>query len=242
MKKLWFGKYKWIKRIFLIGVGICVLGVMAVFAMNGYIKSFVKDSLYYNEEVSDVPKVDCIMVLGAGVSDGGAPSLVLRDRLDKGIELYKRGVSERLLMTGDHGRKDYDEVNVMKQYAIDAGVPAEHIFMDHAGFSTYESMYRARDVFEVKSLAIVTQPYHEYRAVYAAKELGLTAYGTPSVATQYKGSWTLEVRETLARVKEFFNLLIKPEPTYLGEKISIHGTGEATDDRERTQESVMVSE
>ena len=133
-------------------------------------------------------------------------------------------------MSGDHGRTGYNEVEAMKKYAMDAGVPEEDIFMDHAGFSTYESLYRARDIFEVKSLAIVTQPYHEYRAVYIAEKLGLTAYGTPSIPTQYRNAWMMEVREMLARTKEFFNLLIQPEPTYLGDRIPIHGTGTATND------------
>lgn len=165
---------------------------------------------------------DCILVLGAGLRDG-KPSLVLRDRLDRAIELYQEGVSDRLLMTGDHGREDYDEVAAMKQYAIDAGIPAEHIFMDHADFSTYESMYRARDVFEVKKIAVVTQPYHIYRALYIADKLGLEAYGMPSKATAHRNSWMLEVREKLARTKDFFNVMIQPEPTYLGDPVPVIG-------------------
>lgn len=194
-------------------------------------KSSVSDFIFQREENVEIPKVDCIMVLGAGLQEDGKPSLVLRARLERGVELYKQGISDRLLMTGDHGRNEYDEVAAMKQYAVDAGVPAEHIFMDHAGFSTYESMYRARDVFEVQSLAIVTQPYHVYRAVYAAKKLGMTAYGTPSKETIYRGSWMLEWREKLARTKDFFWLIVKPEPTYLGDKISIHGLGTATEEK-----------
>lgn len=231
MRKLWYGRFKWIKRILLIGIALGVLGICAVFGINRYMESSVSDFIFQREENVEIPKVDCIMVLGAGLQEDGKPSLVLRDRLERGVELYKQGVSDRLLMTGDHGRNEYDEVAAMKQYAVDAGVPAEHIFMDHAGFSTYESMYRARDVFEVQSLAIVTQPYHVYRAVYAAKELGMTAYGTPSKETIYRGSWMLEWREKLARTKDFVWLIVKPEPTYLGDKISIHGTGTATEDK-----------
>lgn len=232
MKKLWCGKWKWLKRILIIAAALGIIGTIIILIINWHMKSSVKDDIYAGVENGEVPEVDCIMILGAGLQEDGTPSLVLRDRLDRGIELYKKGVSNRILMTGDHGREEYDEVNAMKQYAVNAGVAADDIFMDHAGFSTYESMYRARDVFEVKSVAVVTQPYHEYRAIYTAKELGLTAYGTPSVETEYQGSWVLEAREMLARVKEFINLLIKPEPTYLGEKIPISGTGTATDDGE----------
>ncbi|MCH5265513.1 MAG: YdcF family protein [Lachnospiraceae bacterium] len=234
MERLWYGKGKWLKRIILLAVAAGILGILAILGMNGYIKASVADSIYTEEEVEAVPQVDCIMVLGAGVKDG-EPSLVLRDRLDRGIELYQQGISERILMSGDHGRTGYDEVHIMKQYAMEAGVPEECIFMDHAGFSTYESMYRAKEVFEVKSLAIVTQPYHEYRAVFAAQKLGLTAYGTPSKKTVYQGSWMLEVREMLARAKDFVWLLVKPKPTYLGEKIPISGTGSSTEDETTAQ-------
>lgn len=228
MQKLWYGRWKWFKRVVVIGLAVGVLGILAVLGINSYIKATA--NVYITEEV---PEVDCILVLGAGLTEEGTPSLVLRDRLDRGIELYRQGVSERLLMSGDHGREGYDEVNAMKQYAVDAGIPADAVFMDHAGFSTYESIYRARDVFQVKSMALVTQPYHEYRAVYIAEKLGLEVYGTPSRATQYQGSWMLEVREKLARTKEFFNLMIQPEPSYLGEPISIHGSGSQTDDTEQ---------
>ena len=116
--------------------------------------------------MEEVPKVDCIIVLGAGLKPDGTPNFMLKDRLDRALSLYQAGVSERLLMTGDHGKKSYDEVNAMKQYAVDAGVPANHVFMDHAGVSTYESMYRADAIFEVKKAVVVTQRYHIYRTLY----------------------------------------------------------------------------
>lgn len=230
MRKLWFGKYKWGKRVLLILIALGLMGGAGILGISGYMKAAAADLIYEENKDSQLPKVDCILILGAGLTQEGTPSLVLTDRLNRGIDLYKKGVSDRLLMSGDHGRTGYNEVAAMKQYAMDAGVPEDDIFMDHAGFSTYESIYRARDIFEVKSLAIVTQPYHEYRAVYAAQKLGLTVYGTPSVATKYRNSWMLEVREKLARTKEFFNLMIQPEPTYLGDRIPISGTGTETND------------
>lgn len=230
MRKLWFGKYKWGKRVFLILIALGLMGGAGILGISGYMKATAADLIYEENKDSQLPKVDCILILGAGLTQEGTPSLVLTDRLNRGIDLYKKGVSDRLLMSGDHGRTGYNEVAAMKQYAMDAGVPEDAIFMDHAGFSTYESIYRARDIFEVKSLAIVTQPYHEYRAVYTAQKLGLTVYGTPSVATKYRNSWMLEVREKLARTKEFFNLMIQPKPTYLGDRIPISGTGTETND------------
>ena len=128
----------------------------AVFIINRKMMTAAESRiLTENEAVSK--GADCILVLGAGVWDGGVPSHMLSDRLDEAISLYKLGASDKLLMSGDHGSTDYDEVNVMKRYAIEAGVPSENVFMDHAGFSTYESLYRARDVFKAERIIIVTQ-------------------------------------------------------------------------------------
>ena len=173
---------------------------------------------------------DCILVLGAGVRDGGRPSPMLEDRLLQGLELYKNGCSDRLLMSGDHGRKEYDEVNVMKQFAVDRGIASEHVFMDHAGFSTYESLYRARDIFETERIIIVTQKYHIYRALYIADKLGLEAYGVASDPRRYAGQDLRDLREIVARVKDCFTVMLKPKPTYLGETIPISGNGDLTND------------
>ena len=171
---------------------------------------------------------DAILVLGALVRDGGKPSGILEDRLITGIQAYESGASDRLLMSGDHGQDDYDEVNAMKDYALEAGIPSENIFMDHAGFSTYESLYRARDIFQVKTVLIVTQEYHLYRALYVARALGLNAYGLTSDRGTYAGMARFEAREILARMKDFFYAIFQPLPTYLGDVIPIAGNGNAT--------------
>ena len=108
---------------------------------------------------------DCVLVLGAKVNSNGTLSHMLEDRMSTGVDLYQSGAGKKILASGDHGRDSYDEVNHMKQYAVGRGVDPDDVFLDHAGFSTYESMYRARDVFEVKSAIVVTQKYHLYRAV-----------------------------------------------------------------------------
>lgn len=174
---------------------------------------------------STYPDYDCIMVLGASVHSDGTPSQMLRDRLDKGIELYKKGVAPKLLMTGDNGHIEYNEVEAMKQYAIEAGIPEKDIFLDHAGFSTYESMFRARDVFNVKSMVIVTQKYHEYRAIYIAKKLGLEVDGVYCKDVRYGGQLARDFREVLARDKDFVKCIFKPDPTFLGDVIDIKGDG-----------------
>jgi SanA protein len=192
-------------------------------------KASVKGRIIAPDEAASLD-ADCILVLGAGVWDNGRPSPMLVDRLLQGIELYKNGFSDRLLMSGDHGRKEYDEVNVMKQFAIDRGIASEHVFMDHAGFSTYESLYRARDIFETERIIIVTQKYHIYRALYIADKLGLEAYGVASDPRRYAGQSIRDLREIAARVKDYFTVMIKPKPTYLGETIPISGNGDLTND------------
>jgi len=133
-------------------------------------------------------------------------------------------------MSGDHGRKEYDEVNIMKKYAIEKGIPSENIFMDHAGFSTYESIYRVKNIFEAKKVVIVTQKYHLYRALYIANQLGLEAYGVGADPRRYVGTTYREIREILARDKDFFKCIFKPEPTYLGDTIPVNGNGDITND------------
>ncbi len=207
----------------------CLLGIIGIFLLcliNEYVivstkNNFVDNNVYQN--------VDCIMVLGAGVKDG-EPTPMLKDRLEKGIELYKQGYAKKIIMSGDHGRAEYDEVNVMKKYAIAAGIPSSDIFMDHAGFSTYDSVYRASAIFGVKKMIIVTQKYHLYRALYLAKSLGIEAIGAPAEDIIYNGNTYRELREVLARNKDFLKALLVPPSTYLGEAISVSGDGNITND------------
>ncbi len=225
---------RWRKRLltaFIIAVIAGVLGFVLLLCINAYITSSVKSRIITQEEAKELSDVDCILILGAGVWENDTPSPMLHDRLEQGIALYKAGVSDRLLMSGDHGRVDYDEVNVMKQYAIDQGIPSENIFMDHAGFSTYESMYRARDIFQAKKMVVITQGYHMYRALYDGKGLGLDVYGVSSDPRKYAGQSYREAREVLARCKDFFYVLMKPKPTYLGEAIPVSGNGDLTNDK-----------
>lgn len=174
--------------------------------------------------------IDCIVILGAGVW-GDKPSPMLQDRLDEGIRLYKEGKAPKIIMSGDHSGQYYDEVNIMKQYAINKGVPSEDIFMDHAGLSTYESIYRAKEIFNAKNIIIVTQKYHLYRALYIANQLDVNAQGVNSDPRKYAGQLYREFREILARNKDVLNCIIKPEPTFLGEPIPVSGNGDVTNDK-----------
>lgn len=173
---------------------------------------------------------DCILILGAGVWANNQPSPMLADRLKEGIRLYNEGVSEKIIVSGDHGKVDYDEVNVMKKYLIDAGIPSEDIFMDHAGFSTYESMYRAKEIFGVQKMVLVTQEYHLYRAIFICNSLGMDVRGSSADPRSYAGAFKRNVREWIARDKDIFYCLFKVRPTYLGDAIDINGSGDVTND------------
>ena len=224
------GKKK-LRTILIVFVLGSLLALLSIAYINYHVQSSVKDRIITEDEALEVA-ADCILVLGAGVWNNERPSHMLEDRLLQGIDLYKNGVTDRLLMSGDHGRKEYDEVNVMKQFAIDRNIKSEHIFMDHAGFATYDSVYRAKEIFQADSIIIVTQKYHLYRALYIAKELGIEAYGVASNPREYAGQDARDIREILARVKDFFNVILKPEPTYLGEPIPVSGDGDLTNDEQ----------
>lgn len=213
-------------------VGLILLSLMAAVALgalgiNGYVVLSTKDQILSPEEMTNY-SADCILVLGCLVKDDGTPSSMLHDRLQRGVELYETGAAPKLLMSGDHGREDYDEVNTMKQFALDAGIASADVFMDHAGFSTYESLYRAKEVFGAKKIVIVTQKYHLYRALHIANALGLEAVGVAADYRSYAGQTYRDVREILARNKDFFTGIFQPEPTYLGEMIPIFGSGDLT--------------
>lgn len=219
------------KRVLLVICGVTFITVASPFIINVYVKYSVKSRLITVEEAAEL-KADCILVLGCGLNQDGTPSPMLGDRLQVGTRLYDEGASDRLLMSGDHGRENYDEVNAMKTYAVDRGIPSENIFMDHAGFSTYESIYRARDVFKAKKIILVSQKYHLYRGLYIARALGLDAYGVAADMQSYAGQKYYETREVVARVKDFLTSIFKPRPTFLGEAIPVNGNGDITNDKD----------
>ena len=200
---------KVIKRLIIICLCLGIAGLLILIGINIHVKSTVIDRIVETDGLPD-EEFDCIMVLGCQVKEGGEPSHMLRDRLQRGVEVYKYGASEKLLMSGDHGRTEYNEVETMKQYAIDEGIDSEIVFMDHAGFSTYESIYRAKEVFGVKRMLIITQEYHLYRALYIAEKLGIKAYGVASDYHIYAGKSMRDLREVLARAKDFVTTIIKP--------------------------------
>ena len=223
-------KEKTLRRIMSIFLCLCILGITALTVINSVVKLSTGDQIISSEEAAKLEDIDCILVLGCFVKDDGRPSDMLFDRLTRGVELYDMGAAPKLLMSGDHGREEYDEVAAMKQFAIDEGIPSEDVFMDHAGFSTYESVFRAKEIFQADKILIVTQEYHLYRALYIANQLGVEAYGVSSDYHTYVGQFMRDFREMLARVKDCATCIFKQEPTYLGDAIPIFGDGNLTND------------
>lgn len=217
--------------IVIVLASLAALGAAVVFGVNAWVVHSGGKYILTPEDAASLSDVDCILVLGCGVWDDGRPSHMLEDRLKRGVSLYNSGAAPKLLMSGDHGRTEYDEVNTMKNYAIEAGVPSEDIFMDHAGFSTYESMYRAKDIFCAEKIIIVSQQYHLYRAIYTARALGIEAYGVAADYRSYSGQFYRDIREILARDKDFFVAIFQPDYPYGGETIPVSGNGNLTNDK-----------
>ena len=221
---------KILKTAFIVFLCLAVVGTATLFIINGHVKASTKDRILTVQKAAELEDVDCIIILGCQVKDDGSLSHMLRDRLMRGLEVYEADAAPKLLMSGDHGREEYDEVGAMKNYAIENGVPSENVFMDHAGFSTYETVYRAKEIFQSDKVIIVTQEYHLYRALYIAEQFGMEAYGVSADLNRYAGQSMRDFREVLARCKDWAMCIFKPEPTYLGEAIPVSGNGDVTND------------
>lgn len=217
------GAQKWRRGLllgFLAAVLLCLTAHTVVVAVG---QSHILALEYAGEEIrSGLPaqKADCILILGAGLWNG-APSPMLRERLDLGAALYRAGASDHILVSGDNSTVDYNEVQAMEDYLADLGIPRDRIVRDHAGFCTYDSMVRAKEIFCVSRVIVVTQRYHLFRAAYIADAIGLTVYGADAHRTDYAGRGGREARECLARVKDFILCILRPDPKFLGEKLPI---------------------
>lgn len=205
---------------------LIILAIIILLIINYYVIISTKKNIYTIDNLN-INDADCILILGASIRNN-QPSPMLKDRLNEGINLYNSGISKKILVSGDHTGDDYDEVNVMKNYLIENGIPSEDIFMDHNGISSYDSIYRANKIYNANKLVIVTQKYHLYRSLYIAKSLDIDAYGISAKGNKYSGQAKRDTREFLARIKDFFKCIIKPESKYLGESFNINGNGDRT--------------
>jgi SanA protein len=216
---------KSIEKIILVLVLFAVMAVAFVLLMSFYINKSSDGSIY---NIQNVPQKQAALVLGARVWPDGKMSDMFQDRVDMAIDLYKAGKVQRILVSGDHGTKNYDEVDAAKNYLLANGIDSKDIFLDHAGFDTYDSVYRAKHIFEVQSMIIVTQKYHLPRALYIAKALNVDAVGTAADFRVYGGQEYRDFREKLADVKAWFDVIIKAKPKFLGPAVPIVGNSLAS--------------
>ena len=219
------------KRV-LIGIvkllaGVAIAAVAVVGGTNAIV-CLVGGSLLTDSDKARAHDADCVLVLGASVLPDGTPSPILQDRLDVGADLYFAGAAPKVIVSGDDGDISYNEVAGMKAYLIGLGVPSEDVFCDHSGFNTFDSMWRAKNVFGVERIVVVTQTYHEYRALFNAQGVGMQARGVSSDLRDYENQDYYDFREIFARVKDFGQVLIGAEATSVGKPISLNQSGDVT--------------
>ena len=210
---------------------VLILFLIATMAVNGYMLwvdgRYVKTPEEWKEDIRE-KDVECIFVLGCSVNPDQSPSAALKSRLDRAAELYKMS-PHKILVSGDHSEDGYyNEVKVMKQYLIDWGIPSEDIYVDHYGFSTYDSIYRAYNTFGIRRMTIVTEEFHIYRSIFLARSFGMEADGVAS-KEQTENNWSF--REIIARDKDFLSSVFRPDPEKTGDRISLTGSGDDTNER-----------
>jgi SanA protein len=219
---------KWLLRLTLLSL---LAGISGLWLIQ---RAIAKSSVYIYDAPENLAAAYTGIVPGAKVYSDGRLSHMLEDRVVSAAQLYKERKIRKILLTGDHGRVKYDEVNAMRRKLRQLGIPERDIFLDHAGFTTYDSLYRARDILGVKDCIVVTQRFHLPRAVYTARSLGLDCTGYVADRRRYTAAshnWS-KFREFFSKLKAWFQVKIwKPKPRFLGEKISIYGNPQLTKDK-----------
>ncbi|OGC88362.1 hypothetical protein A2419_00715 [Candidatus Adlerbacteria bacterium RIFOXYC1_FULL_48_26] len=212
------GIFRWVLFAPFLFVFTCVLVV-------AYVDISTVRFIYGRQEAP--PKAPVALVLGASVMSNGTLSAVMKERADRAATLYQSGVVSKILVTGDNSTLQYDEVYPVGKYLLALGVPQADIFLDYAGFDTYSSMYRARDVFGVSHMLIVTQQYHLPRAIFIARTLGVDAYGVDA-SQEGERYFYNSLREIPASLKAAFDIASGRKPKYLGEQFPVSGSSTTT--------------
>ena len=204
---------KSLKKILIITPLIFLLGLGVLLALHEYIAISTKNLVY--DEIEKLPDSSTVIVLGASVFSDGKLSPILKDRIDAGFELFQRNKAKQFLLSGDHKTDDYNEVDAMSNYLLEKGVPKDKILLDHAGYDTYDSMYRSKAVFHISDAIVVTQEFHLPRTLFIAKNLDLNYVGYIAETRIYKPSNQLLFREKLANLKAIWEIILDQGPTTL---------------------------
>lgn len=238
MLRLKFPTFKLSRRIkkgfliiFLLSTLLALLLLLIIAIGNFVVWQKTKSQIFTTESLTETYQVG--IILGAKVYSDGTLSGMTQDRCDRAIELYKNKKVEKLLISGDHGQKTYDEVNTMKDYLLEKEIPAKDIFLDHAGFDTYDSIYRAKEIFQAKSAVIITQEFHLQRGLFIAQKLDLPAVGVAADIQDYGHMERVIIREKLAIMKAWMNVIFGAQPKFLGESIPLTGDSKASWDKDK---------
>jgi SanA protein len=212
---------KIIKRLCIFIAVVFLISITLIFAINAMI--YIKTKPYIYNKTSNIPHAQTVIILGAAVLPNRNLSPVLKDRVDTAIQLYESKKVSKILVSGANSTVAYNEVNPVRTYLLSKGVFGQDIFLDHAGFDTYSTMYRARDIFKVNSALIVSQSFHLPRAVFIARKLGLNAYGVNADSGHIL--FINYIREVFADEKAVLSLMFNVKPKFLGASIPITGNG-----------------
>ena len=209
------------RKIFFVLIAFLII----ILGINFYVKYNSNKLCFKN--INNLPETEVAIVFGAGIN-GDVPSKYLKDRLDAGILLYKNKKVQKLLLSGDNGSDEHDEIVVMKKYCYKNGVDTTKIYVDYAGFDTYSTMIRAKKVFYVKKAILISQNYHLDRAVYLGNALGVESLGFIADNGEYNMQKLNKFRELLATVKSVIDVNRNRKPIFLGPKVDINGISNYT--------------
>lgn len=218
---------KKIKNLIWPCIGLCVMALAIILISNYIVNSRTKRAIY--TQISVVPRTKVAIIFGAGIN-GDKPSRYLKDRLDAGIALYQNNKVDKILLSGDNGRDEHDELTVMKLYCYKNGVDTTKIYIDYAGFDSYSTLYRAKHVFKVDTAILVSQKYHLNRCIFIGNKLGIKSYGFSANRGVYNGYKYYSFREKLSITKAVLDVMRNRKPQYLGASIDVQGASNYTKD------------
>lgn len=211
-------------------VSISIMGIAIVICVNFYVKSKTNDFIYNSEK--EITPTNVGIIFGAGIN-GDRPSKYLKDRLDAGIRLYKSKKINKILLSGDNGSDEHDELTVMKTYCYQHGVDTTKIYIDYAGFDTYSTMSRAKNIFKIDKAVLISQKYHLNRAIYIGNKMGVQSVGFSANSGEYKGYKYVCFREYFSIFKSVIDVFRSRKPHFLGTEININGKSNYSKDDKR---------
>jgi SanA protein len=214
-----------IKKIIKLVLYAFILGLIAVLGINLLVKHQTNPLIYFN--VQNTPKARVAIIFGAGINNN-KPGKYLKDRLDAGIKLYNNHKIDKILLSGDNGSDEHDELTVMKLYCYEHGVDTSKIYLDYAGFDSYSTLYRSKFIFNIDTAILVSQKYHLNRCINIGNKLGINSYGFAADQGTYQGFGYASFREYFAIVKSTIDLIMGRKPHFLGETVNINGPSNYT--------------